>query len=106
MSQFIKFLLITLCITLSACAGPGELFEPTTYGVRNSEWNQMSETQKLAERQFYMQEKLLDEQIRANNLLAEQNRELAKSNHENNKLLREKILLDSRIAHDLGKNGH
>lgn len=94
MQKIIQYSCLIFTVLLVGCTGPGEAFEPTTYGVRNSRWSQMTEAQQIAERQFYMQEQLLAEQRRANNLLAQQNQELKNSNRESNQLLREKIILD------------
>lgn len=70
-------------LPLAGCFGPGQFLEPTTFGVRNSTWKNMSqEERKEAKSDYYAKQQL------------EMNRELIREQRKKNDLMEQKIKLD------------
>lgn len=85
---FFALSLVGTSLLLAGCTGPGEAFEPTTYGVRNSIWENMSTAQRqearedyYIEEQLHIQREILAEQKRKNDLLEQQIRQEDKLAH-------------------------
>ena len=59
-----KIILAITVIMTTACTGPGEIFEPRVYGVRQSKWEIMSEAQKVEAMKAYTleQQRLVEQE--------------------------------------------
>jgi hypothetical protein len=79
MKKSVLFLTITM---LAGCVGPGQLFEPRTYGVRDSEWVQLNTAERYAAKQAYLQEQALAEQHRTNQIMLARMQEANNSAHQ------------------------
>ena len=63
--SFLVFMLAASAI-LTGCTGPGEAFEPRTYGVRNSIWNNLTHRQQMeAMEKFKLEQEIIAQQEKA-----------------------------------------
>ncbi len=65
--------------TLVGCTGPGQYWEPKTYGVRNSNWERMSASEQDIVERTYNENLRVAEQMKLNNLKQKQVKQLAKA---------------------------
>lgn len=72
-----------MAISVSGCMGPGEYWEPRTFGVRNSKWQQMTPENQYAIEVLYHEKQRLAEQIRLNDLKQKQANKVAKAIRKN-----------------------
>lgn len=82
----IAVLLIISCVTLSGCFG-----ESKTYGVKNSEWSRLSESQKSEFERTYHEKQRLADQVKMNETLIKHNKKVAKVREENEKAQRRRL---------------
>jgi hypothetical protein len=79
LKKIIIALSVLSAVAISGCAGPGEYWEPKTYGVRNSNWQQMSASEQDAVARTYNENLRVAEQMRLNALKQKQMKQLAKA---------------------------
>jgi len=83
----LKKIIIACCavaaISISGCTGPGEYWEPKTYGVRDSHWQQMSAGEQDIVVRTYNENLRVAEQMKLNALKQKQTRQLAKAQRKN-----------------------
>jgi hypothetical protein len=80
----LKKIIIAFCAVASlalsgCCNGPGDYWEPKTYGVRNSNWQQMSAGEQDAVARTYNENLRVAEQMKLNALKQKQMKQLAKA---------------------------
>lgn len=82
-----KKIVIAFCaisaIIISGCTGPGEYWEPKTYGIRNSNWQHMSAGEQDAVARAYNENLRVAEQMKLNALKQKQMKQLAKAQRKN-----------------------
>jgi hypothetical protein len=85
-------LLLATSILLTGCTGPGDVFEHRTYGVRDSVWTNMSDSERYATKHSYiLEQQRLQEQRRVNAMLDAKEAELTRVRDQRYRLEQDRI---------------
>ncbi len=84
-------IVLTATLALTACTGPGEIWEPKTYGIRNSKWSLMSGDQQYAAEQLFHENQRLAEQRKMDELKLKQNKAYSKKLHKNENAQKDRL---------------
>lgn len=86
-----SILVVSSLLLLTGCTGPGEYWEPRTYGVRNSEWQQMSDSQRYYTEKSYRDAEHLKQQSKIEKKIQAEKHKVYKLEMENARLEKAKI---------------